>query len=403
MRLGVAALAALFVGAFLAHFLLEDRGYVLIGLKGWVIETSVPALVMGLVLLYAAVRALIAVARAPRRLRGALAERQLRRAGGRLTHGLVHLVEGDWRRAERVLTQGLKGSDAPLANYLLAARAAHRQGAPDRRDRWLKLAAERMPDAAAAVALTEAELALESGDAARARTVLEPLLRRAPDHPGAVALLARAHAALGDRRQLAELLPRLKNAALDAGALEALAAEAFAAAVEAPDLTAEKLEALWAALPPALRRSPALVARRALALQQVGRPDDAERELKAALKRSFAAPLVAAYGEVRSSDVLKQLRQAEAWLETHPEDPVLLATAAKLCIANELWGKARSYLESSIAIAPDADAYALYGRLLTQLGEAERAAQAFKSGLALTSRVPLEAPALSPPAADAKP
>src|SRR5690606_37732977 len=155
---------------------------------------------------------------------------------------------------------------------------------PDRRDRWLKLAAERMPDAAAAVALTEAELALESGDAARARTVLEPLLREAPGHPAAVALLARAHAASGDRSKLAELLPRLKDAALDAATLEALAAEAFAAAVEAPDLTTEKLEALWAALPPAARRSPALVARRALTLQRLGRPDDAERELRAALK-----------------------------------------------------------------------------------------------------------------------
>ena len=38
-------------------------------------------------------------------------------------------------------------------------------------------------------------------------------------------------------------------------------------------------------------------------------------------------------------------------------------------MANELWGKARSYLESSLALAPTADAYALYGRLLTELGE----------------------------------
>ncbi len=50
-------------------------------------------------------------------------------------------------------------------------------------------------------------------------------------------------------------------------------------------------------------------------------------------------------------------------------------------MANELWGKARSYLESSLALAPVPDAYALYGRLLTQLGEDERARSAFRSGL----------------------
>ena len=50
---------------------------------------------------------------------------------------------------------------------------------------------------------------------------------------------------------------------------------------------------------------------------------------------------------------------------------------------NELWGKAKSYLESSIAIAPESNAYALYGRLLSKLGQDEEAKAAFCSGLAL--------------------
>ena len=46
MRLGLWALAALFVGAFAAHFLLADRGYVLINFRSYVVEMSVPALVL---------------------------------------------------------------------------------------------------------------------------------------------------------------------------------------------------------------------------------------------------------------------------------------------------------------------------------------------------------------------
>src|SRR5690606_36088290 len=215
-------------------------------------------------------------------------------AGGRLTQGLIRIAEGDWRGAERLLTRGLKASDAPLANYLLAARAADRQGAPDRRDRWLALAAERVPDAGDAVKLTEAELALDAGDAARALAALAPVLRERPEHPAALVLAARAHRARGDRDRLLELLPRLAHARLGTAELEAIAGEALDAGA-ASELTEQTLDALWRALPAAIRAAPPLVAKRALALDRLGRGDDAERELKAALKRDWQTPLVDAY------------------------------------------------------------------------------------------------------------
>ena len=74
MRVAVAVPAALFVGAFLAHFLLRERGLVVIGWREYVLETSVPVLLMTLVLLYGAIRGLVAVVRAPRRLGEALAD-----------------------------------------------------------------------------------------------------------------------------------------------------------------------------------------------------------------------------------------------------------------------------------------------------------------------------------------
>ncbi len=64
---------------------------------------------------------------------------------------------------------------------------------------------------------------------------------------------------------------------------------------------------------------------------------------------------------MRGADAAKQLKQVETWLKSYPDDAALLLAAARLSMANELWGKARSYLESSLALAPTADAYALYG------------------------------------------
>ncbi len=161
MRTGFWILMALFFGVFISNFLLQDRGYVLINFMGYVVEMSVPGLALTLVAAYAVIRVLVAVWNAPRRLGEALVERRVRRAGEKLTLGLMHISEGDWSKGERLLAQSLKGTDAPLISYLLAARAAQSQGSDSRRDNWLKLAYEELPEAKTTILLTQALLQLE--------------------------------------------------------------------------------------------------------------------------------------------------------------------------------------------------------------------------------------------------
>jgi hypothetical protein len=115
---------------------------------------------------------------------------------------VIHLIEGDWMRGERLLTQGLKGSDSPLVSYLLAARAAQLQGAKDRRDEWLKLAAQESPAAETAALLTQAELQLDGGELDAALATAERLQTQKPDHPAVLALLARVYRARNDAPQL---------------------------------------------------------------------------------------------------------------------------------------------------------------------------------------------------------
>ena len=71
MRLSVAAVIAVLLGAFAAHFLLADRGYVLVNVRGYVVEMSVPGLVIVLVFAYLFVRALVALDGRQRRTREA--------------------------------------------------------------------------------------------------------------------------------------------------------------------------------------------------------------------------------------------------------------------------------------------------------------------------------------------
>jgi HemY protein len=401
MRFGFLVIAALFFGAFAAHFLLEDKGYVLINFRGYAVEMSVPAMLLVLAALYLLVRIIVRIWRLPRRLGQAVGARQAARTGDKLTKGLIQMAEGNWAKGERLLGQGTKRNRAPLINYLMAARAAQLQGAHERRDEWLKLAYEDVPEAEAAVLLTQAELQVAHGQNERALATLRKINEVHPNQPLGVALLARVYQALGDWKALLDLLPDLPKSNLPEDAIVDMAADTVAATTGEPDLTSERLGEIWSRIPKPLQKAPQLIGLRARALNKLENGAQAERELRAALGRDWNEGLVLAYGKLTSADQVKQLKRVENWLKSHPEDAALLLTAARLCMVNELWGKARSYLESSLAIRPRADAYQLYGRLLARLGEGENAALAYRSGLSLLTEDPsVEIPALSPPAAD---
>jgi HemY protein len=69
------------------------------------------------------------------------------------------------------------------------------------------------------------------------------------------------------------------------------------------------------------------------------------------------------------ADPLGPLERAEGWLRARPEDPELLATCGKLCLRADLIGKARSYLEASLARKPSAENSLILAELLEQIGE----------------------------------
>ena len=123
----------------------------------------------------------------------------------------------------------------------------------------------------------------------------------------------------------------------------------------------------------------------ALVGPRVFAPVDVEKELVLELKRNWRGPLVKLYGLTEGPDATRQLKRAESWLRTRGEDADLLLASARLCLRAELWGKARSYLETVIGIRPSPEVFKVYGRLLSQLGDTEAAADAFREGLNLVS------------------
>jgi HemY protein len=388
-------LAALIVSAFAAHLLLGDPGYVAINFRGYLVEMSVPVLVGLFALLLVAIWATRRLIQAPRRLGEAAGRYRSSRAGLKLTRGMIEVAEGNFARGEKLLARSASTSDAPLFNYLQAARAAHLQGQDDRRDEWLKLAYEHTPEAANAVLLTQAELQLDRQQFEQALATLRRLEENSKDHSYALALLGRLYFRLQDWNSLASILPRLqKHGRIDQETIDMWTIRVHQERFERAEDGGAVLQE-WQNVAKHLRRDIALLDAYYMNLIRTGLHEKAEKDLVSALKSEWRGPLVRLYGLVEGPDPTKQLKRAEGWLAKNSDDPDLLLAAARLCLRNELWGKARSYLETVISLRPTPEAYQVYGRLLNQLGETNAASDAFRDGLGMIEAAPsLDVPRL---------
>ena len=385
MKVGLIVVLALFASAFAAHFLLSDPGYVVINFRGYLIEMSVPVLVLLTAALFGSVWLLRKIIVAPRRIGEAAGRYRSARSGQKMTRGMIEMAEGNFSKGERMLARAASTSDSPLFNYLQAARAAHLQGTDGRRDEWLRLAYQEVPEAASAVLLTQAEFQIDRDQHEQALATLQRLDENSKDHGHALALMGLLYFQLEDWSALQAILPRIKKHAKVKP--ETLAAWTIRIHLEQLERAArdDTLLVVWKDVPKPLKSDTSILEAYYLALMRTGMHQKAEKELISALKSNWRDPLVRLFGLVEGVDTTKQLKRAEGWLANHSEDPDLLLAAARLCLRNELWGKARSYLETVINLRPSPEVYQEYGALLSQLGEGEAAADAYRDGLGMVA------------------
>ena len=384
MKFGLFVIITLAAGSIAAHFLLQDNGYVLINFRGYAIEMSVPVLVFALAVLYLLARLLVRIWQAPRALGEAAGRQRAKRSGKKATAGMIALSQGQLAKGERLLTRAAAESPTPLLNYLAAARAAQMQGDRERRDSWLRMAYEVDEEAVNAVLLTQAELQLADGEREQALASLTRLLESQPRHPQALRLLAELRHAEQNWQALSELLPSLRKLPnLSRRQLEDWTVDTGVGLLGQPDLDRAAIDAYWQSLPRALRKARALRRARVGALIRVNAVTEADKEIRRALRNEWDEELVTLYGEIELPDASRQLSVLEGWLRKRPEDPALLLAAGRASMRNKLWGKARSYLESSLAARPDPMAYNVLGQLMLQLGDGDGATDAFRRGLTL--------------------
>ena len=384
LKFWLVMLAGAAVGVVVSH----DSGHVLISVGHWTIEMSLARLVLLIVLLFGGLYFLIRLAvrtrRLPRDLRTWKQQRGMHKAREAMTRGLLEMSEGNWRAAERRLVRYADRSETPLLNYLAAARAAQLQGAHDRRDAYIRRAHEHMPSADVAVSLTQAELQLADQQLEQALATLRRLRQMAPCHTYVLRLLHRLYEQLGDWEHLLELIPELqRRKVIPARELRALEIKTHRKLLENAFLSKDPkdLDRSWTTVPKTIRNEPRLAGDYAGHLQERGRDEEAERLLREALKLSWDPHLVEIYGLLDCPKPGRQLARLEKFLKDHPDDPVLLLTLSRLSMRAQLWGKARAYLEASVAHNGPIDAYRELARLLEHMGEEAEALQIYRKAL----------------------
>jgi HemY protein len=346
---------------------------------------SVPILVLVLVLAYLAVRFFVRLWRAPRQLGEMAAHHRMRKAGERIVRGYIEMGEGNFSRGEKLLTKGVRNSETPLLNYLAAARAAQAQGDHERRDNWLKMAYDQEPRAAVAVLLTQAELQLDNEEYEIARATLNKVLELTPRNPEGLRLKAELCINEKDWSALEELLPKLlKLGHMPDELLDEWYVIAWCALLDESASDPSRIRTLWKALPRRLRGQPRILRARIQALIADGQTEEAESIIRKALNKEWSEELILLYGQLEFANPATLLNRAEAWLQQRPEDPALLLTAGRLCVRTELWGKARSYYESSNGMRPSPQTWHELGQLMLRLGEEDAASDAFQKGLTLS-------------------
>ncbi len=386
MKWLVYSIVALVVSVLVGLAALPDPGYVLIGYGKYSVEMTLLTLVAGVLVFYLLLRAVFGVWGLPSHVRDWKERRHLALEQKRLDQGFAELIEGNPARAEQVLRRLVRDTDKPLAAYLAAARAAQQQGALGRRDYYLELAQQSQPGAALAVDLSRAELQIVQGQYVDALALLSKLRKAHPHHRQVLRMLVKLYQQTGDWRRLSDLLPEVRQfKVLDADQQHVLALQALRqlmrAATRERDLQA--LQQRWAGASRTLKSDEASLVEYAECLLRLGADEQADTLLVGAVRELWNPQLAYLYGNLREGDGARQLATVEEWLKVHPDDHRLLLAAAKLSMRNELWGKARHYLEASIGRKPTAESYQLLGTLLERTEGAETALDAYRKGLKL--------------------
>ena len=389
-------LLAIITGAAIVLLISGDSGYILISLGHHSLEMSFWfGLIALTVLIYSLWILFKLFAWCRNTLAGSvswISESRSKRIERRTSKGLMYFIEGNWRAAKKELLAAAKLDKKPLLQYLAAANSAIELDEEEETLFLLQQAEKVAPENTLAILLTKARLEIQKSQYELAHATLEQAYSLFPDDVVVLNLLKLVYLRLRAWTPLLTLLPKLKTKkVLNQKELFALEVEAWKGqislaldkAMEMNTNPVASFDNVWKDVPNEIRKEASVVALYTDKLLNAGFQEKALNILAVALKHTWDRSLVLHFGHIVAHDIKLQLMQAESWLQEHPTDPDLLFILGKIAKENQLWGKAKDYLEKSLTLKASAYAYAELAGLLATLGKHQESVECYRKGLTL--------------------
>lgn len=381
-------LAVFAAAAALAVFGRLDRGFVQFAYADWRVEMSLllyaVLVLLAFVAAYLVLRMLLHTLSVPAYVRAFRARRKRERAHTALAAALQAWLEGRYARVEKEATRAFEGDAAPGLASIMAARAAHELGVPERREYWMTRAQDAGQRTAGA--LSRAVMALGERDYGTARDALRGLQGSGARQFATLRLLLRAERGLRNWEEVLRITAQLaKRDAIAPGVAEEYRVQAHIELLAHSATDRGGFEERWRKIPSreqSIARVAGAAARHALTLGMTTLARDA---VEKALAKEWAPALAALYGELpgmdqpaRGEEARRRIERAEKWLLEHESDPQLLAALGRLCAHAELWGKAQNYLETSLSFEESRATHLELARLLDRLERGADAQQHYR-------------------------
>jgi HemY protein len=339
----------------------HNSAYVLLVYPPYRIDMSLTLFVMLLLLVllagYSLVRMVMAAAGLPAHARRFREQRDHAKSQALLNTALNAYFEGRYAAAERAAVHAMELGETSALHSILAASSAHELREFDKRDEY------------------DPEAALDALEKLRATGV--------KSHLGALSLELKAQQQAGHWGEVLNIVKELeKRQAIDVTVASQLRQQAYLESLRSAR-SAQEVAGCLRKIPADFQRRGKVAATAARALMQHGDCVTARQLLTDSLNAQWDSDLVALYGDCQSGDVIAQIEQAEKWLNQHREDAGLLLALGKLCVHQQLWGKAQNYLDASISVSPSHAAYTALGELSERLGKSEETYRYYQQAMAL--------------------
>jgi len=367
-----------FAGLLVGPMLIDQKGYVLIAVNDWTVETSVVVLVMLILVFYALLQifewCLVNALTFWGRTRNWFGWRRQRAAREKTLASVLDLAQGDYLLAEQNSARNAQLSDKPLLNYLTAAQAAQRQGKSEQRDQYLERADE-LKGGKLAVQTTRLKLHI---DAEEFDEALVWLKEQSEVTLSQKAILRYAHLVYLKLNSWDLLLPQLaalkKNGIIDADRAEELLIQCHRGLLKtAAEQSVDELKVYYRSLSRKLRSDIDVFTDYAQLLIERGGFKKVESELFKRLRKSIHAPLLMTLNAVDKADAEAVTEDVALLTRQHPQEVVTFDVAGRLSMKAEHWEKAKEWFNAAIAISPSRELYQNLAFTEHQLGQSSNA------------------------------